>query len=223
MISQNIAGKLFGIFFILTFFSYGIGSGLIESLINTPDFLTTVYANKIQLTIGAILMAVFHTVFNIGLPIVLFPILKPYNRYLTFGYFSAAISATLILVVGAIFLLLLIPLSDEFVKAGVENAAYFQTLGLILKNGNFFAYQIGMAIWGLGGLMFCSLLYKSNLVPRLLTLWGIVGYLIFISGTLLELFGHRIGVQLSIPGGLFEISLSLWLIFKGFRPSIVSD
>lgn len=36
-------------------------------------------------------------------------------------------------------------------------------------------------------------------------------------GTIAELFGHNIGVQLSLPGGLFEISLSIYLIIKGFR------
>ena len=89
--------------------------------------------------------------------------------------------------------------------------------------GNFFAYQLGMAIWGLGGLMFCYLLYESKLVPRLLPVWGFIGYIIFISGTILELFGNNIGVQLSIPGGLFEIFLSVWLIVKGFNaPAIAS-
>ena len=37
----------------------------------------------------------------------------------------------------------------------------------------------------------------------------------FISGTVAELFGLNIGVQLAIPGGLFEITLSIWLIIKG--------
>lgn len=73
-----------------------------------------------------------------------------------------------------------------------------------------------MAIWGLGGLLFCSLLYQSKLVPRFISVWGFIGYLVFITGTVLELYGHNLGVALSIPGGLFEISLSIWLIVKGF-------
>ena len=76
-----------------------------------------------------------------------------------------------------------------------------------------------MAIWGIGGLLFCVLLYKSKLVPRWLTVWGLIGYVIFISGTIAELYGLPIGVQLSLPGGLFEIVLSVWLIIKGFSIS----
>ena len=88
---------------------------------------------------------------------------------------------------------------------------------VLLTKGNFYAYQIGMAIWGIGGLMFCYLLLVSKLVPQWITIWGFVGYLVFIAGTILELFGISIGVQLSLPGGLFEILLSIWLIVKGFR------
>ncbi len=76
-----------------------------------------------------------------------------------------------------------------------------------------------MAIWGLGGLMFCYLLYISKLVPRGLSIWGFLGYIVFIAGTITELFGYPFGVQLAIPGGLFEITLSIWLIIKGFKES----
>lgn len=132
-------------------------------------------------------MALVHTIVNIGLPVLMAPILKPFNKVLSYGYLSAGITATVIIIIGSI--------------------------------GNFYAYQIGMAIWGFGGLMFCYLLYISKLVPRGLSVWGFVGYIVFIAGTISELFGYPIGVQLAIPGGLFEITLSIWLIIKGFRAS----
>ena len=217
MNTQKTAARTFGVFFILAFFSYGLGSGLIESATSSTDILSGVYENQTQLIIGAILMALIHSFVNIGLPVVMLPILKPVNKRVTYGYLSAAIIATVTLVVGVIFLLMLLPLSNEYVNANSMSPAYYETLALILKKGGFFSYQIGMALWGLGGLMLCYLLYQSKLVPRLLSLWGFVGYLVFISGTILELFGNHIGVMLSLPGGLFEIFLSLWLIVKGFN------
>ena len=74
-----------------------------------------------------------------------------------------------------------------------------------------------MAIWGIGGLMFSYLLYISKLVPRMFAVWGLAGYTIFFAGTILELFGYPVGLLMDIPGGLFEISLSVWLIIKGFN------
>jgi hypothetical protein len=213
--------RLFGIFFLIAFLSYGVGSALVASVIGVPDVLVSVSAHKTQLIVGAILMAVIHTFVNIGLPIIMLPILKPFNRRLAYGYLSAAIAATVVLVVGAISVLLLLPLSDAFLGAGPAATPSFGIMAMVLSEGNFYAYQLGMVIWGMGGLMFGYLLYQSNLVPRFLPVWGVIGYVIFVSGNLLELFGFSVGVLLSIPGGLFEISLSLWLIVRGFRASPV--
>ena len=217
MINYKTAGRLFGIFFILTFIFYGVGSGVIGSITGGPDILTNVFEHKTLIIVGAIFMALFHTILNIALPVIMLPILKPFHKNLVYGYLSAAIASTVILVVGAIFLLLLLPLSDEFVKASSEIIPYYETLAIIFTKGNFFAYQLGMALWGIGGLMLCTILFQSKLIPRLISVWGLIGYIIFISGTILELFGNSIGVILSIPGGLFEFFLSFWLIFKGIN------
>ncbi|MBV5314571.1 MAG: DUF4386 domain-containing protein [Prolixibacteraceae bacterium] len=217
MNSNKIAARSFGIAFLIGYISYGLGFGLLNSVINSPGGLATIYANKNQVIFeAAIMMAVFATI-NIGLGIIMTPVLKPYNKTLTYGYLSAAIASTVMLIVGAIFLLLLVPLSEEFVTAGAGDTTYFQTLGILCKKANFFSYQIGMVIWGLGGLLFCYLLYLSKLVPRWMSVWGFIGYIIFISGAFFALFGISIDVILDIPGGLFEIFLSFWLIFKGFN------
>ncbi|MCB2199910.1 DUF4386 domain-containing protein [bacterium] len=221
MMNHRVAARLFGTFFIITFLAYGTGSGLIDSVLNVPDVLANVYAHKTQIIVGAILMAVVHTFTNIGLASIMLPIVKPYNKALAYGYFSAAIAATTILVVGATFLLMFLPLSDAFVKAGSVMTPALGAISAILKMGGVYSYQIGMAIWGLGGLALCTLFYISRLIPRFITWWGFVGYLVFFTGTILELFGYPVGMLLSLPGGLFEIVLSFWLIFKGFSARAV--
>jgi hypothetical protein len=223
MNSHRNAARMFGIFFIIAFLSYGPGSALIASITSTQDFLSNVYANNTTIIVGAILIALVHTFVNIGLPVIMLPILKPFNKTLSYGYLSLGIASTTVAVIGAIFLLLLIPLADEYVKASSAATGYFETMGIVLKMGGAYAYQIAMAIWGLGGLLFVSVLYKSKLVPRLLSVWGIIGYIVFVSGTILELFGYPVGVLLSLPGGLFELSLSVWLIAKGFNSSAIAS
>lgn len=219
MKSSRTVARIFGVFFLLAFVAYGVGNGIVESVINAQEGLANIYANKVLLTWGAIMMALFHTFLNIGLAVIMFQVLQSYNKYMAYGYFSAAITATVMLIVGAVFLLLLVPISDEFVKAGATDKSSLQVLSILCKKGNFLAYQIGMAIWGLGGLMLCYLLFHSKLVPRSISVWGFVGYIVFIAGTILELFGYKVGLLLDIPGGLFEIFLSVWLIVKGFNSS----
>jgi len=222
MITHRNTARLWGIFFIIAFLAYGIGSGMIDTITSTPDFLSNVNSNHTTIIIGVILIALVHTFVNIGLPVLLLPILKPFHKNLSYGYLSFAIASTTVIVVSGIFLMLLIPLSSEYVKAGSAAADYFVTIGDLLKMGGFYAYQIGMAIWGLGGLLFVAVLYKSKIVSRVFSVWGFVGYAVFIAGTIFELFGSSVGVMLAIPGGLFEVSLSLWLIFKGFNSSAVA-
>jgi len=222
MITHRNTARLWGIFFIIAFLAYGIGSGMIDTITSTPDFLSNVNDNNTTIVVGVILIALVHTFVNIGLPVLLLPILKPFHKNLSYGYLSFAIASTTVIVVSGIFLMLLIPLSSEYVKAGSAAADYFVTIGDLLKMGGFYAYQIGMAIWGLGGLLFVAVLYKSKIVSRVFSVWGFVGYAVFIAGTIFELFGSSVGVMLAIPGGLFEVSLSLWLIFKGFNSSAVA-
>ncbi|MEZ4949872.1 MAG: DUF4386 domain-containing protein [Saprospiraceae bacterium] len=214
MKSQKVIARTFGIFFIFTFLSYGIGSELANTAIGSNAINNT-------LIVGVILMAIFHTIFNVGLLVLMQPILKPINEILSTGYLSAGIAATVTLLIGNIFLLLHIPLSETLNVAN-GNPEQYEMLSKLLFNGNFYAYQLGMTIWGIGGLMFCYLLYVSKLVPKVFPIWGIIGYLIFIAGTIAELFGYKIGVQLSLPGGLFELALSGWLIVKGFRPTVAA-
>ena len=223
MNSHKIAARIFGTFFIFTFLSYGIGSGLIDSIVSTQDFLSNVNVNQTQIVIGVVLMALVHTFLNIGMPVIMLPILKPYNKYLAYGYLSAAIVATLILAVGAIFLLLLIPLSDEYVKTDSVTIPSIEIMGILLKKASFFGYHMGMALWSLGGLMFVSVLYTSKLIPRPMSVWGIVGYVFLLLGSIFEIFGHNDIVEIVsvIPGGLFEVTLSIWLIVKGFNPSAI--
>jgi hypothetical protein len=211
------AARAYGIFFLLAFLSYGIGSGITA---NISSDLTAIAGAKTTFTIGVLLMAIVHTMVNIGLATVMLPILKPFNKTVAYGYFAAAITATTVAIIGAIFTVLLVPLSDAY--ATTTDTAHIETLAMLLNKGGFYAYQISMTIWGLGGLLFVYVLQKSSLVPRVFPIWGAIGYLIFITGTTAEMFGYPIGVMLSAPGGLFEVALSLWLIFKGFNPSTKS-
>jgi len=216
MISHKIAARTFGISFLIGYISYGLGFGLLNNLINSPNALAAIFSAKNQVIFeAAIMMAVFAPV-NIVLGIIMVPIFKPFNQTLAYGYLSSAIASTVLLIVGAVFLLLVIPLSDEFVRIGAGDIKSVELLFLLCKKANFYSYQIAMVVWGMGGLILSYLLFVSKLVPQWLSIWGLIGYVIFISGAFFAIFGYNIDVILDIPGGLFEIFLSFWLIIKGF-------
>jgi hypothetical protein len=68
-------------------------------------------------------------------------------------------------------------------------------------------------------LMLCYTLYRAKLVPRLVAVWGLVGYAIILCGSLLEVLGFNLLTIHAIPGGLWELFIGVWLIVKGFNPS----
>ncbi|TDC82190.1 DUF4386 domain-containing protein [Micromonospora sp. KC606] len=117
---------------------------------------------------------------------------------------------------GIVFLLLLIPLAHEHTDADADSRAALSALARVVVDGNHYCFQIAMVSLGLGSLLFCRVLLRARLVPRYLAGWGPVGYAIFLVGAVLELLGYRVGMALSIPGGLFEVGLGALLIVKGF-------
>ncbi len=216
---HNTLARTFGVFFILTFVSYGAGSALIDSIINSPQGLLNVYENKTAFVIGIILMTLIHTVFNIGLAIIVLPIIKPYNPYCAYAYLSFAIMATLVLSMGAILLLLILPLSEEYASTSFSSLSSIELMANLLTKGGFYAYHLAMSLWGIGSLMFTFALFQSRLIPRFMSAWGMTGYLVLIAGSISQLFTPNDDIEIYsvIVGASFEITLSLWLIVKGFN------
>src|SRR5512137_1937807 len=98
-------------------------------ILGDPDYLVKVSENEIQIIAGALCVLIMGFALAM-VPVMMFPILKKYNEALALGYvvFRGALE-TAIYIISAITLLFLVPLSQEYMKAGTPDASYFQTLG----------------------------------------------------------------------------------------------
>lgn len=115
-------------------------------------------------------------------------------------------------------------LGREYLKAGASDTSYLQALSTLSVQAHLYAYEIGMIAVGLAGLMLCYMFYRAKLVPRLVAVWGLVGYAILLYGSVLQVLGFDLALIHTIPGGLWELFIGVWLIVKGFNLSaIVSD
>jgi hypothetical protein len=77
------------------------------------------------------------------------------------------------------------------------------------------------AVSGAAGLVLSSALLTSRIVPRNLSMLGVIGYPVFLVGSILAMFSvidvtHGAGTVALVPGGLFELILPIWLFAKGF-------
>jgi len=203
--------RIIGALFLLGFLFYGVGSGLATSLVGGSNFLSTIAASQTLLVIGAFLIFL-NTGLDVGKAVLFFPILERHGKRTAVAYLAAMIVEVVLLDIGALALLLIVPLAKHAGEAGA------QTLGTILVQTNATAYQMGEMTVGVGAVFLCLLLFRTQLVPRWLAVSGLIGYPILAAGTIAEIFGLHIGLYLTIPGAFFELVLPFWLFFKGFQP-----
>ena len=207
-----------GIVYILGFVVGLVGIGLINSMLGAPDHLSTVSANSMLLGFAAVLwlMAVIGDAAH---GVLMFPILKQDNERVALGYFGARIVEATIIAVSALFILLQIPLGREFLKASASETSYLQSLSALFTQSQAYTYQIGMVALGMAGLTLCYGFYRAKLVPQFFVIWGFIGYVSFLGGSILEILGFNLQLLHTIPGGLWEMSIGVWLIAKGFNSS----
>src|SRR6202171_5459655 len=211
--SRMMYSRWIGALFLVGFLFYGVGSGLATSLVGGSNFLSTIAASQTVLVIGAFLMFL-NTGVDLGKAILFFPILEKHSKPTALAYLATMIAEVVLLDLGVLALLLIVPLAKHAGEAGA------QTIGSILVQTNFTAYQMGEMTLAVGATVLCVLLFRTNLIPRWLAISGLVGYPIFAAGTIAEIFGIHVGLYLTIPGFFFEVVMPFWLIFKGFKPEV---
>src|ERR1700716_2185019 len=189
--SRMTYSRLIGALFLLGFLCYGVGSGLATSVTGGSDFLSTISAHQTTLVIGAFLMFL-NTGIDVGKGVLFFPILEKHSKRTALGYLAALIVEVVLLDLGVLALLLIIPLAQHAGDAGAK------TIRLILVQSNATANQMGERTLGVGGLLLCVLLFRSQLLPRWLAVWGLIGSPLLAAGTIAEGLGVHIYRYLTI-------------------------
>ena len=156
MNSTRKTAIIVGVLFLTSFVSLFIGDATIESILDEPDQLINVSENRTQLIIE-MLIAFFLASTIVGIAVMMFPILKKHNEPIALGYVGFRIAEFVIIIVYLIIPLLLITLSQEYVKAGDPDASYFQTSGTLFQAVRYWALRMVWIFNGLAGLMFCYL------------------------------------------------------------------
>jgi hypothetical protein len=90
------------------------------------------------------------------------------------------------------------------------------------------AGELAVISFTLGALMYYYVFYRSKLVPRWLSGWGLLAAAASLAAVLLSITGRiepfsTVFILLQLPIGVQEMVLAVWLIVKGFNPSAVAS
>ena len=108
----------------------------------------------------------------------------------------------------------LLRMSQEYVSAG--QPTYLETMGnLALESMDFVGFTLHVLVFCLGGILFYYLLFKSNIVPKALSLWGLITILPVFVATLLAIFDLQAPELLVLPYFPFAFFTGVWILVKG--------
>jgi hypothetical protein len=216
--------RVVGVLFIMATVASILGSVALGSVLEGPNYLTKVAAHDGRVVLAALLFLIalvsaFATAF------VLFPILRRHAEgfaagYVGFRVFENVFYAAYVL---ALLTMLTVSQSDAVPRAAATDVPL---VGVTLLAMNNWSGLLGTLIFfGLGSTVLNYVLYRSRLVPRWLSTWGIIGALLAVLYGTLGIFGLDTSLSspstlLALPIAVQEMVFAVWLIAKGFdRPA----
>jgi hypothetical protein len=210
-----------GGFYLVTFIS--IPTLALYGAVHSPDYVVGPGPDTGVLWGG--LLEVIVALAGIGTAVALFPVVKRQNEGVALGFVAARVLEAAVIFVGVVSLLSVVTLRQD--PAGAD-AASLVTTGkalVAIHDGTFLLGQ-GL-IPGVNALLLGSLMYRSGLVPRIIPAMGLIGAPLLLASVTATFFGVYAQVSVwsglaTIPIAAWELSLGLWLVVKGFKPSPIT-
>ena len=220
MDSVRKAALVGGALYVITFATSIPARILFGPVRNDPNYILGPGADGQVLFAG--LLELMLAVACIGTAVALWPVLKRQNEGVALGFLGSRTLEAAIIVSGLMCLLSVVSLRQS--GAGPDALATSQALVSAYN----WAFLFGPGFMaGVNALLLGSILYRSRLVPRILPVLGLVGAPLLFASDTAVMFG--IWEQFSVPAGIatvpifvWELSLGIYLVVKGFKPSPVT-
>jgi hypothetical protein len=205
-----------------------IGGEVLTSLISSKplagvDMLSLVAANSSRLTLGAF-FTLMMGISLVAMTFFLYPIFRKDSEELAMGMvlFRGALEGTSYLVT-TLGILTLVALGNEYISTGADSAA-LQSMGNVLYQFQDLKAPVSSIIFLIGATCLYLSFYRTRLIPRWLSVWGLIGVVPYMAYALLHFFhmdtGYGFYLQMVLAPQ--ELVMAVWLIVKGFNPSAIA-
>lgn len=216
---HRAAARLAGALYLLTFVSSIAALPLLRPALDDPAYVLGAGADA-AVTAGALLDLV-NALACVGTAVVLLPAVKRWGERLATGFLASRLVEAAVIAVGVVALLAVVTLRQEVVDGTDDAARLAVAQGLVAVRD--WTFLLGPGVMAaVNAVLLGSLLLRSGLVPRAIPLAGLVGAPLLLASDLLTAFG--LNEQLSAlsavavaPVFVWELSLGLWLVVRGFR------
>jgi Domain of unknown function (DUF4386) len=228
MDTTNRTARDAGVLFIITFLT-SIPAALVlyNPVLDNANFILGAGADG-GVALGAFL-EVLLIIANVGTAVVLFPVLKRQNEALALGYVSARLVECTFIAIGIVSLLSVLTLRTDVAGAAGADTGSLVTVGQSLVALHDWTFLLGPGfIVGVGnGLILGWLMYRSGLVPRAMAMLGLVAGPVLLAGGIAALLGvvepdSALKNLAAAPEFVWELSLGIYLMVKGFKPSPIT-
>jgi len=212
--------RLVGILFIIGTVAGILSAIVIPPILNDPEYLVKFSENRNMVILGVLLVLTMGVSLSL-MSVVLFPVLKKYNEALALGAVIFRGVLELVSYLGiAISWILLLALSQEYVKTGSSVAASYELMGTTLKNLALYigSSGLGAILFTIGAIIIYYIFYKTKLIPTWLSLWGLIGSIVYLVSPILMMLDYQVEF-LQYPLAVQEMIMAVWLIIKGFNQS----
>lgn len=221
MISEKNAPRLLGAAFLTVVFTSLTSGLLLSSAVGSgsiSDMLVHI-SNEATLLRTSVLVEMLNSSAIVILAVLLYTVLNKQNKILALVALGWWLAEAFVLTLSSTGTFALIPLSLDFVQAGVPQHSFYQTLGEFLYYGVYKHGYNGMHMWfySIGGILWYSLFYQSKYIPRVISLWGLLAACLSVVGIVFIFYGFDVPMFVFLPLLPFELTIGTWLMIKGIK------
>lgn len=216
-----------GLMYIITFLASIPQLWLFGNIVDKPEAFITGHGSTTPVLWGSWL-EIITALSGIGTAVALYPVTRRVSKSAAIGFIASRVTEAGMILVGVVSVLTVITMRTDLDGATGARADALRVTGHALVELRQWTFLVGPGIMaGINGMFLAYVMYRSRLVPRIIPTIGLIGVPLILTSSTGTLFGlwdqvSGTGFVLGLPIAAWELSLGLWLTFKGFRAPAVT-